>query len=84
MRRQSGVSIRVSSATRKRVGELAVRLKAASQQEVIDRAPDKLEHTLFWAGFDEEAKAYLAAYPREMQDRKRYGGTSADGMKGRR
>jgi hypothetical protein len=84
MRRQSGSSIRVSSSTRKRVGELAVLLQAASQQEVIDRALDKLERTLFWEGFEEEARAYLAAYPQELQDRKRYGGTSADGMKGRR
>jgi hypothetical protein len=82
MRRPSGCSIRVSSSIRKRVGDLAVLLKATSQQEVIDRALNQLEHTLFWEGFEEEAKAYLAAYPQELRDRKRYGGTSADGMKG--
>ena len=84
MRRPSGSSIRVSASTRKRVGQLAVLLKAASQQDVIDRALDRLEQALFWEGFDEEAKSYLAAYPQESQDRKRFGGTSADSMKGRR
>jgi len=64
------------------VGKLAALLKAASQQEVIGRALDKLEHTLFREGFEEEARAYPAAYPQEPQDSKRYGGTSADGMKG--
>ena len=68
MRRPSGSSI----------------LKVSSQQDVIDLALDKLEHSLFWEGFEEEARAYLAAYPRERNERDRYAGTSADRMKGRR
>ena len=84
MKPSSGSSIRVSPSTRKRVGDLVLRLKAASQQDVIDRALDKLEHSLFWEGFEEEAQAYLAAYPMERQERDRYAGTSADGLKGRR
>jgi len=84
MRHPAGSSIRVSPLTRKRVGELVVRLKAASQQEVLERALDSLEHRLFWEGFAEEARAYLAAYPQERNERKRFAGTSADGIKGRR
>ena len=84
MRRQSSSSIRVSASTRKRVGDLAVKLEVSSQQDVIDRALDKLEHSLFWEGFEEEARAYLAAYPQERNERDRYAGTSADRMKGRR
>jgi hypothetical protein len=78
MRSTSGSSIRVSASTRRRVGDLAVKLKASSQQDVIDRALDKLEHGLFWDGFEEEAQAYLAAYPREQDERNRYAGTSAE------
>jgi hypothetical protein len=59
-------------------------LKASNQQDAIDRALDKLEHSLFWEGFEEEAQAYLAAYPQERNERNRYAGTSADRMKGRR
>jgi hypothetical protein len=59
-------------------------LKASNQQDAIGRALDKLEHSLFWEGFEEEARAYLAAYPRELNERDRYAGTSADWMKGRR
>jgi hypothetical protein len=84
MRRPPGSSIRVSASTRKRVGDLTVKLKAASQQDVIDRALDNLEHSLFWEGFDEEAQAYLAAYPMEREERDRFAATSADRMKGRR
>jgi hypothetical protein len=71
MRRISRNSIRVSPSTIKRVADLSVRLKA-TRQEVIDRALDKLEHSLFWEGFEEEAQAYLAAYPMERQERDRY------------
>lgn len=84
MRRPSGSSIRVSASTRRRVGALTVQLKAASQQDVIDRALDKLEHSLFWEGFDEEAQAYLAAFPMEREERNRFAATSADRLKGRR
>ena len=84
MRRPSSSSIRVSASTRRRVGDLAVKLNAYSQQDVIDRALDKLEHSLFWEGFEEEAQGYLAAYPHERDERDRYAGTSADRMKGRR
>ena len=68
MRRPSGSSI----------------LKVSSQQDAIDRALDKLEHSLFWEGWEEEAGAYLAAYPQERNERDRYAGTPADRMKGRR
>jgi hypothetical protein len=68
MRRPSGSSI----------------LKVSSQQDVIDLALDELEHSLFWEGFEEEARAYLAAYPQERNKRDQYAGTSADRMKGRR
>jgi len=68
MRRPSGSSI----------------LKVSSQQDVIDLARDKLEHSLFWEGFEEEARAYLAAYPQERNERDRYAGTSVGRMKGRR
>jgi hypothetical protein len=83
MDRVSGSSIRVSSTTRKRVIDLAVKLKASNQEEVIDRALDQLEQTLFWEGFDEEAKAYLTSYPEERAERDRYAGTASDGMKAR-
>ena len=82
-RRVSGSSIRVSSSTRKRVALLAVRLKASSQQDVIDRALDQLERKVFWEGFEEEAKAYVASHPQEHAERNRYAGTSSDGMKAR-
>jgi len=59
-------------------------MKAASQQDVIERALNKLEHSLFWEGFEEEARAYLAAYPEERDERRRYAGTSTDGMTRRR
>lgn len=77
-------SIRVSSQTRRRVGDLVLKLHASSQQEVIDRALDRLEQTLFWEGFEQEVRAYLTAYPQEETDRTRYAGTSGDGLKGRR
>ena len=78
-----GSSIRVSSSTRKRVALLVVKLKASNQQDVIDRALDQLEHKVFWEGFEEEATAYLASYPKEHAERNRYAGTSSDGMKAR-
>jgi cytochrome c-type biogenesis protein CcmH/NrfG len=77
-------SIRVSPQTRKRVGQLTAALGASSQQEVIQRALDQLEQALFWEGFDEEARAYLAAHPQEEDERASYAGTSGDGMRGRR
>ena len=58
-----------------------MRLQASSHQDVIDRALDQLEHKVFWGGFEEEAKAYLASHPKEHEERKRYAGTSSDGMK---
>jgi hypothetical protein len=83
MDRLSGSSIRVSATTRKRVADLAVKLKASNQQDVIDQALDQLEQRVFWEGFEEEAKAYLTTYPREREERDRYAGTSSDGMKAR-
>lgn len=59
-----------------------VKLHASSQQEVIDRELDQLEQTLFWEGFEQEAKAYLAAYRQEETHRTSYAGTSGDGLKG--
>ena len=58
-------------------------MRAASQQEVIERALDRLEQQLFWEGFDEEAMAYLKAYPGERAERDKYGKISGDGLKGR-
>jgi predicted transcriptional regulator len=78
-----GSSIRVSSSTRKRVALLVAKLKASSQQDVIDQALAQLEHRVFWEGFEEEAKAYLASHPKERAERNRYAGTSSDGMKAR-
>lgn len=69
----SGSSIRVSSHTRKRVVELARRMRAANQQELIERALDRLERQLFWEGFEEEATAYLKAYPGERAERDQHG-----------
>jgi len=83
MDRLSRSSIRVSAATRKRVADLAVKLKASNQQDVIDQAINQLEHRVFWEGFEEEAKAYLASYPKERAERDRYAGTSSDGVKAR-
>ena len=83
MDRSSGSSIRVSATTRKRVALLAVKLKASNQQDVVDRALDQLEDKVFWEGFEEEAEAYLASYPKERAERDRYAGTSSDGMKAR-
>ena len=59
-------------------------MHASSQQEVIDLALDKLEESLFWEGFGEEARAYLKAYPQEENERRRYAGTSADGLASRK
>lgn len=73
-------SIRVSPATRERVGLLASRLNLSSQQEVIEKALDRLEAATFWDGFDAEAAAYLTAFPQESAERKAFGGTSADGI----
>ncbi|MBI4909894.1 MAG: hypothetical protein HY820_40120 [Acidobacteria bacterium] len=83
MDRLSGSSVRVSPSNRKRVAALATELKATSQQEVIDRALDQLEHRVFWEGFEEEAQAYLASHPEERAERDRYAGTSSDGIKAR-
>jgi predicted transcriptional regulator len=77
----SSSSIRVSAHTRKRVGDLARRMRAASQQEVIERALDRLERQLFWEGFDEEASAYLNSYPGERAERDKYGRISGDGLR---
>lgn len=79
----SSSSIRVSSHTRRRVSELARRMRASSQQEVIERALDRLERQLFWEGFDEEATAYLNAYPGEGSERDKYGRISGDGLRHR-
>jgi len=46
-------------------------------REVVD---DQLEHKTFWEGFEEEAKTYLASYPKERAERDRYAGTSSDGL----
>ena len=81
VRQTAGSSIRVSPATRKRVGSLARRLSASSQQEVIDKALDVLEHRLYWEGFDDEAKAYLEKFPREDAERRRFGSLAPDGLK---
>ena len=59
------------------------RRAVSSQQDAIDLALDKLEHSLFWKGFEEEARAYLAGYPQERNERDQFAGTSADRMKGR-
>ena len=80
MPRSTSSSIRVSSQTRRRVGHIARRLHLSSQQEVIDKALDALEHRVFWEGFDEEARDYLAQYPQEMRERERFGQISGDGM----
>ncbi len=81
MKRGTGSSIRVSPSTRRRVSRLAAKLNVSSQQEVIERALDKLEHTIFWEGFDEEAKAYLEAFPDEYRERALFGHTSIDGIR---
>jgi predicted transcriptional regulator len=78
MNHSSGSSIRVSSSTRKRVALLAAKLKAGSRQDAIDQALDQLEHKVFWEGFEEEAKAYMASYPEERAERNRYAATSSD------
>src|ERR1035437_8646949 len=78
-----GSSIRVSSSTRKRVALLVAKLKVSSQQDVIAPALGPLEHRVFWEGFEEEAKAYLASHPKERAERNRDAGTSADGRKAR-
>ena len=80
----SGSSIRVSPATRKRVAHLTAKLKASSQQDVIDQALNQLEQKVFWEGFEDEAKSCLAAHPKERAERGHYVGTSSDGMKARR
>jgi predicted transcriptional regulator len=74
-------SIRVSSITQKRVGSLARRLKASSQEEVIGRALDALEQVEFWRGFDSEAEAYLGQFPQEQAERNTFGRVSSDGMR---
>ena len=38
---------------------------------MIECALDELEHSLFWEGFEEEARAYLATYPQERDERSR-------------
>ena len=83
MARSTSSSIRVSSQTRRRVSHIARRLHASSQQDVIDRALDALEHRLFWEGFDGEAKAYLEQYPHEMLERRKFGQVSGDGLQPR-
>ena len=78
MRNPKGSSIRVSSVIRRRVGSLARRLKASSQEEVIDRALDVLERAMFWQGFEGEAEAYLNKYPQELVERNTFGKVSGD------
>jgi len=80
VQRAKSSSIRVSTYTRRRVGHLARRLGALSNQEVIDKALDALERRLFWEGFDREAREYLARYPEETAERERFGCVSADGL----
>ena len=81
MAQPTGSSIRVSSLVRRKVGQLARRLHASSQQEVVERALEALEHRLFWEGFDDEAQAYLEKYPQETKERRRFGRLSADGLR---
>ena len=81
MQNPKGSSIRVSSVIRRRVRHLARRLKASSQEEVIDRALDALERAMFWQGFDAEAEAYLNKYPQEMTGRNIFGQVSGDRMR---
>ena len=71
-------SIRVSAATRKRVGQLATRLHFSSQEEVLELALRRLERDFFWEGFDQEARAYLEAHPGEPAERASYAGTAGD------
>jgi hypothetical protein len=71
-------SIRVSAATRKRVGQLASRLRVSNQEEVIDLALRRLEREVFWEGFDQEALSYLEAHPAEIAERVSYSGTARD------
>ena len=84
MQNPKGSSIRVSSVIRRRVGHLARRLKASSQEEVIDRALDALERAMFWQGFDSEAEAYLKKYPPEITERNVFGQVSGDRMRSQR
>ena len=58
-------------------------MKVSRKQDVIDKALDQLEHKVFWEGFEEEAKAYLASHPKERAERNRNAGTSSDGMRAR-
>jgi hypothetical protein len=81
MQNPKGSSIRVSSVTRRRVGSLAHRLKASSQEEVIDRALDALERPMFWQGFEGEAEAYLKKYSQELAERNTFGQVSGDRMR---
>jgi predicted transcriptional regulator len=71
-------SIRVSAATRKRVGQLASHLHVSSQEEVLELALRRLEREVFWEGFDQEACAYLEAHPGEQAERASYSGTALD------
>jgi hypothetical protein len=82
MQQSSTSSIKVSAVTRRRVSSLARRLKLSNQEQVIDRALDLLERSLFWEGFDDEAKAYLARYPQESNERMIFGQISGDGLNG--
>jgi len=79
--RTFGSSVRVSAVTRKRLGHLATRLKVASQEDVIRLALDKLEQSLFWEGFEEEAAEYLRIFPGEEAERASYAGPIADGLR---
>lgn len=81
MARPVSSSIRVSGRTRQRVSDIAERLRASTQQEVIEKALDALEESLFWEGFDEEADRYIHSYPEEEAERKRFEGTMADGLR---
>jgi predicted transcriptional regulator len=84
MQNPKGSSIRVSSVIRRRVGSLARRLKASSQEEVIDQALDALERAMFWQGFDSEVEAYLNKNPQELAERDTFGQVSGDGMRPKR
>jgi hypothetical protein len=78
MKPSTGSSIRVSPAARKRIATSVGHLQVKNQQEVSGRALDHLEHYLFWQGFDDEAKKYLAQYPQEKEERRRFSATASD------
>jgi hypothetical protein len=56
-------------------------LKLNNQEQVLDRALGMLERSLFWDGFNDEAKAYLQRYPQEADERAVFGQVSGDGSR---